>query len=167
MVRLFKGFLFLLEASMNLTNGSAVAATLAIVFIFIQIQIREATGGEIPPIEFKVVSSASEESDHFGASFAISGRTLVVGAPQDGENGMYAGTAYIFSESGAVWLPVQRITPSDATRVQYFGSSIAIDGDIMAIGAPNDGPISTGAVYIFERDGLSWKEKEKLIAEYL
>lgn len=58
----------------------------------------------------------------------------------------------------------QSLIPSDAEAGQRFGTSISIDGNMMAIGAPGDSEkdTSAGAVYIFEYVDGSWTEMAKI-----
>ena len=53
---------------------------------------------------------------------------------------------------------------SNAGRNDYFGSSVAVEGDTVVIGSPGaEGPmgtpINTGAAYVFTRDGTGWREE--------
>ncbi len=63
---------------------------------------------------------------------------------------------------------IQVLTPSNGVQDDSFGSSISIDGDLAAIGAPFadiDGTQDQGAVYIFERQGDgSWVESTVVTA---
>lgn len=62
----------------------------------------------------------------------------------------------------------QRIVLPDAASLEKFGSSVAIDGDTAAVGAPNDDTptaVNAGAVYIFLRNGQSqWEQRQRLTA---
>jgi outer membrane protein assembly factor BamB len=87
--------------------------------------------------------------DEFGISVAIDGDTLVVGAwALNLETG---GAAYIFerNQNGVEgWGQVQKITPSDVTAHDQFGSSVAIDSDTVVVGAEGKNS-NTGAAYTF------------------
>jgi FG-GAP repeat len=54
----------------------------------------------------------------------------------------------------------QKLTAPDGVANNYFGFSVAIDGDTAAVGAPNDG--NGGAVYVFTRTGDAWDLSAKL-----
>lgn len=56
---------------------------------------------------------------------------------------------------------VQRLTASDGAASDSFGAALALDGDVLAVGAPYVGP-DKGAVYVFERAGGLWAEVAKL-----
>ncbi len=85
-------------------------------------------------------------NDRFGAAVAFAGGIAVIGAP--GTNNR-AGTAYRFRMSRE---GIEMVGQLDAgqERNDGFGSSILIDGDAIAIGAPLAG--GTGAVYAFHED---------------
>lgn len=71
--------------------------------------------------------------------------------------------------STGVWSQVDHLTPSDGQAGDFFGSSIAIDGSTLVIGA-NGVTTSkadyTGAVYIFEFSSTTnkWQQQAKLMA---
>ena len=120
----------------------------------------------------KLRGSHDQRQDEFGGSVAVSGDTAVVGAPSEDAGGTSAGAAYIFQrdEGGAGnWGEVKELTSSDAQSFGEFGSSVAIDGDTIVVGAEREdvGGNSTGAAYVFRRDeggGGNWGEVTKLTA---
>jgi choice-of-anchor B domain-containing protein len=85
-------------------------------------------------------------NDRFGASVSFSGDLAVIGAP--GTNNR-AGTAYTFQMSMD---GIQMTGQLDAgqERNDGFGTTVMIDGDVIAVGAPLSG--GTGAVYAFYED---------------
>jgi hypothetical protein len=88
----------------------------------------------------------------FGAEVAISGDTVVVGAPYADDQGFDSGAAYIFQYDpvGQDWVQAARLTASDAGPSHQFGTDVAIQGDTVVVGAPIS--IPGGAVYVFYRD---------------
>src|SRR6185503_17905708 len=72
--------------------------------------------------------------------------------------------AYVFTRQSNVWLPVQVLSPSDATPGQRFGAAVASTNDAIIIGAPQDGELGNwaGAVYVFHLNGGSWEQVQKL-----
>jgi len=106
--------------------------------------------------------------DSLGASVAVDGDTLVVGAAWDdiGGNGDQ-GSAYVFVRSGGVWSLQQRLIADDGAARDEFGSSVSISRDTVVIGAPNSGTATNpdqGAVYVFVRSGAAWTIRQKLTA---
>ena len=58
---------------------------------------------------------------------------------------------------------VTKLTPSDAEGKDEFGQSIAMAGNVLAVGAWRS-ENRQGSVYLFHRNGNEWIEGEKLIA---
>ena len=100
---------------------------------------------------------------YFGYSVDADGNQAIVGAHWDSSFGMYTGAAYIYEFDGTKWNMKQKIGPSDAPAMMWFGNSVAIDGQYAAIGAIGDAD-SKGAVYILQNDGTQWTEIKKLVA---
>jgi hypothetical protein len=113
--------------------------------------------------EKELVSSDGDTGDQFGTSLAVDGTTLVVGAPQDDTS---RGAAYVFTRTGDDWTQTQKLTA--ATRVDYanFGTSVAIDGDTIVVGAPAGSGTnnSAGAAYTFTRTSGVWAQSSSLTA---
>ena len=106
----------------------------------------------------KLTATDGEEGDSFGTSVAVSGDTAVVGAP---DNASSTGAAYVLKRNGtSTWSQLQKLTGSDGQVGDKFGSSIAISGDRLVVGAP-DHMTSTGAAYVF-RTGSPWAQEAKL-----
>src|SRR5256886_12533406 len=103
----------------------------------------------------------------FGYAAAISGDTLVVGAPGEDAGGNAAGAVYVFGRHGTTWSQQATLTPSDPADDKNFGASVAIDGETIVVGALQDsdqGP-DAGAAYVFVRSGTSWSQQTKLTAD--
>jgi hypothetical protein len=100
-----------------------------------------------------------------GSSIALSrlnGNTLVVGANNDNSG---IGAFYIFVRSGTTWAQQGgKLTVSGAIGNPSVGSSVAIsgDGNIVAIGGPNDNS-GKGAVWVFTRSGTIWSQEAKVV----
>jgi hypothetical protein len=112
-------------------------------------------------------------AEDFGSAVSIDGDLVLVGARTENAPQNDSGAAYIFgrNQGGAnQWGLIKRITASNAQSSDRFGSSVAVSGDIAAVGAPyvdGDGTDS-GLVYLFARDqgGLqNWGEIAILSAE--
>lgn len=112
----------------------------------------------------KLLASDGAPADLFGRSVAVSGIRIVVGAPAGDSSVADSGAVYVFEKSGAVWNETAKLTASDATKFWGFGEGMDLGVDRIAIGsrsATGQGP-STGAVYVFDFDGVSWTETAKL-----
>lgn len=100
--------------------------------------------------KLKAVEPIAEEG--FGAALAVSGDTAVVGAPYADDHGFDSGAAYVFQYDPGEqnWVQLARLTASDAGAAQQFGTSVAVQGDTVVVGAPIS--IPGGAAYVFYRD---------------
>ena len=121
----------------------------------------------------KLVASDPQALDFFGRSVAISGDTVVVGAPILAVPEAGPGAAYVFQrdEGGADnWGEVKKLIASDAEARDNFGGSVAISGDTALVGADREDAeflANTGAAYLFQRDeggAGNWGEVKKLVA---
>lgn len=89
-----------------------------------------------------------------GAAVAISGDTVVVGAPLDNSS---LGAAYVYLKTGGVWALQEKLTASDGAAGDRFGAAVSIAGDVVAVGAPGRAG-ATGSVYTFARTGTDWNQ---------
>jgi len=103
-----------------------------------------------------------EAGDEFGASVAISGWNLIVGAPgEDGGTGnpvTAAGAAYLYRFDGETWSMVRKYSIGRKEN-NRLGTSVSISGNMIAVGAPNLNDSSEyGEVYAFtfERERINW-----------
>ncbi len=116
----------------------------------------------------KLTANDGARSDLFGVSVALENDTLVAGAYQAsvGTNGLQ-GAAYVFTRTGATWMFQQKLTANDGAVGDQFGYSVSIDGDTVAVGAFGDtigGQSQQGSAYIFTRNGTTWTQQQKLVA---
>jgi hypothetical protein len=91
-----------------------------------------------------------EGGDQFGSSVAISGNHVLVGARNDSTSAERAGTAYLFdATTGGLLLTLNNPTPAFGDA---FGSSVAISGSNVLVGAERDdsGAPNSGSVYLFD-----------------
>ena len=104
--------------------------------------------------------------DCFGLSVSVSGQTCVVGAHLDSTEGESSGSAYVFHYNEPNWIQEIKLTASDASSHDYFGTSVFIEGNICVVGSPEayGNQAVTGAAYIFQFDGSNWIERQKLFA---
>ncbi len=120
----------------------------------------------------KLTASDAQADDHFGTSVAVSGDVIVVGAAVEDTGGTDAGAAYVFQRmAGGTdnWGQTAKLTASDAQADDHFGSTVAVSGDVIVVGAwgEDDSGADAGAAYIFHRrQGAAdvWGEVDKLTA---
>ncbi|ACY12902.1 kelch repeat-containing protein [Haliangium ochraceum] len=112
----------------------------------------------------------------FGFSVDADDGVIVVGAPfydhfEDGEVvGPSVGAAYVFEQVGDMWLQTGHILPPDPSEDEYtssmFGWSVAVEGDLIAVGAWNeDTGAQNGAVYLYQRGGGTWVFHDRLVPD--
>jgi len=135
-------------------------------------------------------ASNAEAGDNFGHSVALSGDTLVVGAPFEdsgatGVNGDQAnnaafssGAAYVFTRTGGVWNQRAYLKASNTGSGDQLGYSVALSGDTLVVGAPfedsgatgvngdqaNNAADAGGAAYVYTRTGDVWNQQAYLKA---
>ncbi len=135
-------------------------------------------------------ASNTGADDRFGYSVALSGDTLAVGAytedssatgvggDQADNSAAQSGAVYIFRRDGTSWAQEAYLKASNTGAIDYFGASVALSGDTLAVGAfvedssatgvggdqADNSASASGAVYIFRRDGSSWAQQAYLKA---
>ena len=125
-----------------------------------------------------IKASNTGSPDEFGATVALSGGTLAVGAPLEasaatGINGNQndnsagsSGAVYVFQRTGQTWTQQAYIKASNSRDHLEFGDSISLSEDTLAVGAPSEstGASDSGAAYVFTRSGTQWTEQAFLKA---
>ena len=133
-----------------------------------------------------VKASNTGASNLFGRSIAVSGDTLVVGAPHEasGATGIDgdqtdtsagdSGAVYVFVRDGGSWIQQAYLKASNAEEEDNFGWSVAVEGDTLAVGSPledssargvnaggeaDNSTSSSGSVYVFVRTGSTWSQQ--------
>jgi tRNA(Arg) A34 adenosine deaminase TadA len=92
-------------------------------------------------------------NDWFGARVAISGTRVVVGASQDDTGATDSGSAYVYDLTSATpSVPVATLNNPEPAYQDQFGSSVAISGTRIVIGAHSDntGVPDTGSAYVHD-----------------
>ncbi|MEM9303782.1 MAG: FG-GAP repeat protein, partial [Pseudomonadota bacterium] len=100
-------------------------------------------------------NGAGGNDDAFGASVAIDGNTLVVGAPGDAEDeGQGSGAAYVFNFDGAVVTLQDKLKPG-GNPGSLFGSAVAASSGNIAVGAPGSsiGGALAGSMTLYSQIG--------------
>jgi hypothetical protein len=139
-------------------------------------------------------ASNAGADDSFGRSVALSGDTLAVGAPfeasaatgvnpasgQADNSAGNAGAVYVFVRSGTTWTQQAYLKASNAGAGDYFGASVALSENTLAVGAEgeasaangvnppsgqaNNTASGAGAVYVFVRSATTWTQQAYLKA---
>lgn len=111
------------------------------------------SGGPPAAPAFTFANPSPAANDAFGASVAISGARVVVGAPGDDTGATNAGAAYVYDLSGGTpTTPVNTLTNPTAAAGDGFGSLVSISGSRVAVAAPYDdfGTLDSGVVHVYE-----------------
>jgi hypothetical protein len=120
----------------------------------------------------KLTASGATGYDLFGYSVAISGDTVLVGAPADDNFGPKIGAAFVYQrdpgEPGG-GRETQKLLPTDSSPLNKFGGAVSLDNGTAVIGAYWDNTNGTraGAAYVFEQDDSNpddWNQVAKLTA---
>ncbi len=132
-----------------------------------------------------VKASISEALDNFGQSVALSGDTLAVGAISEAScatgiggdqtnNGCGdAGAVYVYTRTAGLWSQQAYVKASNTGAGDWFGTSVALAGDTLAVGAlhedscatgidgdqTNNGCGDAGAVYVYTRTAGLWSQQ--------
>lgn len=124
-------------------------------------------------------ASNTGEDDRFGYAVAMSGNTIVTSARWEGsafradqsdDSLRQAGAAYVFVRSAADWSQEAYLKAEQPDNDDQFGQSVAISGDVIAVGSRGEASGATGingnqadetapsagAVYVFERASGTW-----------
>jgi hypothetical protein len=116
-----------------------------------------------------LVANDGAAQDRFGISAAISGNLLAIGADRNNPGaGVGAGAVYLFQRNGDAWTQVQKLSASDAQTNASFGTSVAVFGSQVVVGAPGqdvNNLTSAGQAYFYENEGSGWTEHQKLLPD--
>jgi hypothetical protein len=114
-------------------------------------------------LQQKLTASDGAAGDQFGASVAIDGDTVVVGAHSaDVDGKANQGKAYAFGRSGTTWTQQSLLTSSDGAAGDQFGASVSVSGDTAVVGsdfADVGGRADQGKAYAFGRSGVTWTQQ--------
>jgi len=166
----------------NGSDNSAIEAGAAYVFGSLSFQTPQWVQ------QFYLKASNSDSGDLFGASVAMGFSTIVIGAPWEASASAASPADNTWTDAGAVYLFESQIGPPFLAQRSYlksshpdpydsFGSSVAIQGGLIAVGAHgedgggrginpvnNDAIVDSGAVYRFLRSGGNWSQTSYLKA---
>jgi hypothetical protein len=100
-----------------------------------------------------------------GVALAMSGDWLAVGAPHTTVEGLdNAGAVLLYHRGASGWTAEATLTALTPTAIGVFGSSVAMHGDLLVVGAPRDptdSPLHEGAVYAYRLVGTAWVFEER------
>ncbi|MBW4581787.1 MAG: FG-GAP repeat protein [Tildeniella nuda ZEHNDER 1965/U140] len=134
----------------------AVAVSFITLLVVVAVQAKPVSQPDLT-----LYGSDAKHLNAFGYALAIEQETLAVASGVG---------IFVFEHSGSTWVERAKLLPNDIEEAgANFGRSVAVSGDIIAVTAPTaetntDLPYTnrSGAVYIFTREGSSWKQQAKL-----
>jgi len=111
---------------------------------------------------WKLLPGDGAPADGFGAVVAIQGSRAVIGAPYDNDWAADSGSAYVFDVDTGQEL--FKLNASDPEAGDEFGDAVALEGNLVVVGAPGEDTVAyaAGAAYVF--DLLTGQELFKLMA---
>lgn len=116
-----------------------------------------------------LVASDPDAFDRLGTAVAISGNTILAGAPGEGDNQLgvwFVGATYVFEFDGVNWNQVQKLRAINGSDNSQFGLEVVLQGDVAAIGAPWK-DYNAGAAYVFRRVAGVWQQEQKMRSPWL
>jgi hypothetical protein len=96
----------------------------------------------------------------FGISMAKDGSTLVIGAQQTSVSGVNAGSVFVYTKGPSGWVQTQRLDPGTPQANEFFGCAVAVEGDVLVVGARGRNT-GEGTAYIYRRLGGVWTDVQR------
>ena len=135
-------------------------------------------------------ASNTDAGDSFGKSVSISGDTMVIGASSESSNASgvngdqsnnlrnNSGAVYVFVRTEGSWIQQAYLKASNPSDRDFFGDSVSISGETLVVGSVgessnavgvngnqnNNTASSSGAAYVFVRNGATWSQQAYLKA---
>ncbi len=136
--------------SSSISSYALFALMIGLVFVAVPALGQGRGGGGVINEAIKLLANDGAARDNFGWSSAIDNGVIAIGVVRDDDNGFSSGSAYLFDAfTGS---QILKLLPNDGSEIDLFGSSIAIDDGIVAVGAMFDdenGEFS-GSAYLFD-----------------
>jgi hypothetical protein len=117
--------------------------------------------------EEQLVAPDAAAFDLFGNAVAIDGDTIAVGTFGDDDLGPASGGVHVYSRQSGQWLHTQKLLPATGGTQDLFGSSVALRGDTLVVGATgdDDAGVDAGAAFVFDWTGTAFEESVKLFGD--
>jgi hypothetical protein len=117
----------------------------------------------------RLTASDGADGDSLGYSVAISGNTIVAGAPLVEIGSNYAqGAAYMFVKPRSGWADMTetaKLTAFNGAEEDALGTSVSISGNTVVVGAPYGTSSHEGAIYLFAKGTNGWSTRSHFNAE--
>ena len=122
---------------------------------------------QISPLE-KVYSPDPWPFQEYGTALDVRDGRIAAGAPFDSQFGLGRGMVGLHEQDDLGNWVATTIRPDTPQDYEYFGASVALDGDLLVVGAPGDAQNPDlnpppGAIFVFERIGLGdWVQRRRI-----
>ena len=115
--------------------------------------------------KFTAIDGASYQ--YFGNAIAIEKENIVIAAYKDDDKGGSSGSVYVLTKpTVGSWLDKLesvKLLASNGYNADYFGSSVAISGNYIAVGADGyGGTENIGAAYVFAKQNGKWENATEI-----
>lgn len=120
----------------------------------------------------KLLPSNGAANDRFGTAVVLNGDDALVGAPRRYSGDGQSGAAYVFNRntgSAGNWGEDAFLIPDQGTPNMDFGAALAIQGDLLSIGAPLEDlsePGTDGSVHVYRRTQGQWQHVQRIAPYY-
>lgn len=116
----------------------------------------------------KLMALDAEAGNQFGLAVSVHGDRALVGSSR----AVFAmvpdaGRAYVFARNAGAWSQEAKLTATDGEALDYFGWSVALEGDTALVGAKYETSAAgyhAGSAYVFTRGPSGWSQQAKLTA---
>jgi hypothetical protein len=102
-------------------------------------------------LQQEIVPFDAAPGENFGKPVALSQDRLIVGGVRDDDLGFDSGSVYVYARYGTAWSFEQKLLASDGGPNDIFGSSVAVQGATLFVGAAKDDApaVASGSAYVF------------------
>lgn len=119
--------------------------------------------------QWRIEPGVGTSTQRAGLGLAVQGGLMVIGAPYEDTKAADAGAVAVYRWNATTkqWALEQQLFASDPETSARFGHSVAVDGDLLVVGAPYRDTAKgadAGQVYVFRYDSSSktWSQEQKL-----
>jgi hypothetical protein len=119
--------------------------------------------------EFEQIIDPQTPPGNLGFSFTLDDGVLAIGVPLalNSQDRVF-GNVVLYRYDGSQWVHEQTLEQTLGGVEINFGSSVAIQGDRLVVGAPGFDHFAngqdSGAIYVYEHDGSQWTQTERILA---
>lgn len=124
----------------------------------ISVQINATVWNEQAQLVADISLDGTGDNDEFGSAVAMDANIIVVGAKANDPVAANSGAAYVYlvNEATGLTTEIAQLVVSNGTSSDLLGSSVAIDGDVIVVGAYQAYSNDQGRAYIFEKPESGW-----------